>query len=287
MKGRMKALFLDFAAIVSGGFIWALGVNIFSVPNRIAAGGATGVATVINNFTGFPVGVSIILINIPLFILSFIFLGRRFTVKTAAAMVLTSVIIDISAVFLPVFTEDKLLASVFGGILSGIGLGIICMRGMVTGGSDLVARLIDKKISFLSYGKTLLIIDFIVVVAAAAAYGDWRSALYAVITIALTSFLIDKLLDGMASGKLVYVVSEDISEVKRIILKDMDRGVTLIPAKGGYSGKDTNILMVSVRNYELPKLKKIIKEASPDSFMIIGNASEIVGEGFASSETDN
>lgn len=286
MKKETKAYLLDFLAIVVGGIIWAMGINIFTVPNQIAPGGATGLATVINYFTGFPVGVIIILINIPLFIFAFFFVGRRFTLKTAAAIVLTSVILDVSSVFMPAFIEDKLLASIFGGVLSGVGLGIIYMRGIATGGSDLLARLIDKKVSFISYGKTILIIDFIVVVIAAFAYKDWRSALYAVITIALNSLFVDNLLNGITEGKLVYVVTEKEKEISSAVLNDMKRGATLIPAKGCYTGKNTNILLITVKNYELPRLKKIIKETDKKSFMIIGNAAEILGEGFPAAVTE-
>ncbi len=183
----MGTLLPDLASMVVGGIIWALGINIFTVPNDIAPGGATGIATVINHFTGFPVGVIIIIINIPLFILAFFFVGKRFTLKTAAAIVITSVILDVMGTFLPTFTEDKLLASIFGGVLSGVGLGIIYTRGIATGGSDLLARLIDERVSAISYAQTILLIDFIVVAAAAIAFADWRSALYAVITIALNS----------------------------------------------------------------------------------------------------
>ena len=120
MKKTMGTLLPDLASMVVGGIIWALGINIFTVPNDIAPGGATGIATVINHFTGFPVGVIIIIINIPLFILAFFFVGKRFTLKTAAAIVITSVILDVMGTFLPTFTEDKLLASIFGGVLSGL-----------------------------------------------------------------------------------------------------------------------------------------------------------------------
>lgn len=286
MKKTMVTLLPDLASMVVGGIIWALGINIFTVPNDIAPGGATGIATVINHFTGFPVGVIIIIINIPLFILAFFFVGKRFTLKTAAAIVITSVILDVMGTFLPTFTEDKLLASIFGGVLSGVGLGIIYTRGIATGGSDLLARLIDERVSAISYAQTILLIDFIVVAAAAIAFADWRSALYAVITIALNSSLADRLLAGTTEGKLVYVITEDAEKISSAVLRDMKRGATLIPAKGCYTGKDTNVLMITIRNYELPKLKRLIKREDEKSFLIVGNATEILGKGFPVSALD-
>lgn len=280
MKKRKKTLTGDFFAIVGGGIIWAFGINIFTVPNDIAPGGATGLATLINHFTGFPVGISIIIINVPLFIFAFFSVGRRFVAKTAAAIVLTSLILDIFALFLPSFTEDRLLASVFGGALSGLGLGIIYMRGIATGGSDLLARLIDKKLPALSYAGTILLIDFVVVAIAAVCYKDWRSALYAVITIVIAGALSDRLLAGMTEGKLACIITEKSSAVSSAVLSEMKRGATLIPARGCYTGKQTAMLLITVRNYELPRLKSIVSELDGDAFMIIASASEIRGRGF-------
>ena len=284
MKKQGKTIFLDLLSIIVGGCIWAVGLNVFTVPNKIAPGGATGVATVLNYFTSLPVGTLIILINIPLFIAAFFLVGKIFILKTAAAIVITGVILDISALFLPTFTEDKLLAAIFGGVLSGVGLGIIYIRGIATGGSDLLARLIDSKVPFFSYTQTILIIDAAVVIFAAVAFRDWKSVLYAAITVFLTSIFSEKLLSGLTSAKIVYIVTETPEIISPLVLGKMKRGATLIPAKGCYTEKDTNILMVTVKNYELPALKKIIKEKDKNAFITVGDASEIIGNGFPTKE---
>lgn len=280
MKKQGKTLFFDILSIVAGGFIWAVGLNVFTVPNKIAPGGATGLATVINSFTDLPVGTLIILINVPLFFAAFFFVGKRFTLKTAAAIVITGVILDVTALFLPEFTDDKLLSAIFGGVLSGVGLGLIYIRGIATGGSDLLARLIDKKIPFFSYTETILAIDAVVVVVAAIAYKDWKSVLYAAITVAVNSLFAEKLLSGLTAAKMVFIVTETPEKIYETVIRRMKRGATRTPAEGCYSEKPTNVLMITVKNYELPALKKIITEKDENSFMIVGDASEIVGKGF-------
>lgn len=279
MKLDKKQLILDFLTIIIGGFIWAISINMFSTPNLIAPGGVTGISVILNHFFHFPMGITIIVLNIPLFILSYKFLGLRFVVRTAAATVITSIILDCTG-FIPPFTEDKLLAAIFGGITSGIGLGLIYTRGLATGGSDVLGRLLEIPFPYISYGKMLVIIDAIVITAAAISFRDLGLALYAVIMVYISSIIVDKLLTGLDVAKLVYVISEKNMEISKVIMEKLDRGATLIDARGCYTGLEKNMLMVAVKRYELPRIKNIVKNVDEKAFIIINDVSEVLGEGF-------
>ncbi|MDF2686705.1 MAG: hypothetical protein K0S55_1887 [Clostridia bacterium] len=279
MKLNKKQLLLDLLTILIGGFIWAISINMFTTPNLIAPGGVTGISVILNHFFKFPMGLTIIILNIPLLLLSYKFLGLRFVVRTAITTVITSLILDFTG-FIPTFTEDRLLAAVFGGITAGLGLGLIYMRGLATGGSDVLARLLEIPFPYISYGKMLIIIDAVVITAAAVFFRDLGLALYAVIMVYISSIIIDKLLTGLDVAKLVYIISEKNMEISKVIMEKLDRGATLIEARGCYTGLEKNMLMVAVKRYELPRIKNIVKCVDERAFIIINDVSEVLGEGF-------
>lgn len=279
MKTNKKQIVLDLLTVFIGGFIWAISVNMFTIPNLIAPGGVTGISVILNHFFNFPLGITIIILNIPLFILSYKFLGLRFVIRTGITTVITSLILDLT-VFIPAFTEDKLLAAIFGGITSGIGLGLIYMRGLATGGSDVMARLLEIPFPYISYGKILVIIDGVVITIAAICFRDLALALYSVIMVYISSIIVDKLLTGLNVAKLIYVISEKNMEIAKVIMEKMDRGATLIEARGCYTGLEKNMLMVVVKRYELPRIKGIVRTVDDRAFIIINDVSEVLGEGF-------
>lgn len=282
MKGVYKAVWRragDALAITAGSLIYAAGFVYFIEPNRISPGGATGISSIIHELTGFPIGAGILIINIPLFAVAARKLGLRFLTRSAFAMALSSAAMDLP-LFLPPYVEDRLLAALFGSILSGFGLALIYARGAVTGGSDLLGRLIRERLHHISMGRLLLIVDGIIVLTATVVFGNLTTALYSVISIYVTSQVVDKLLAGLDVARVVYIISERYGDIGRDIVSRMGRGVTLLKAEGGYSGMERTVVMCAVRRQELFELKKIVMRHDDNAFFIVTEAAEVLGEGF-------
>ena len=285
-KNFWKEWLLNSVALAAGGFLFACGIHMFTEPNNIAMGGATGVALMLHQILPVPMGVLIVLLNLPLFFGSIKLLGREFMIKTVIATVVTSLFIDLTE-FLPSFTEDKLLAAIFGGILSGAGLGIIYLRGMATCGSDLLARILLVPFPFISYGQMILLIDTVIVAASAIVFRDFWTVLYSAIVVYLVSTVIDTILGGMDRAKTVQIITAQEEALKQEILTQLHRGVTLLDARGGWSNEEKTLLVVVVRKYELFRLKSIIHQTDPDAFVIVGDANEVLGEGFKDQDPDS
>lgn len=281
-KAKAKSWFLDILYFIVGGGLYAVSINYFTAPNQIAPGGASGIATLINFIFHTPIGTVILLLNIPLFIWGVIQSGFGFVAKTVVATVINTVMIDISALYLPAYTGDKVLAALFGGLLSGAGLGLVFMRGATTGGSDMAATLLTRHIRFISLGKLILLIDFVVIGASAVVYGNIESALYAVIAIFVSSHVIDLMLYGLGegNGKMLFIFSEKYQEISDDIMEKIGHGVTLLQSKGGYSGNEGYTIMCAVHRSEVYRVRDIVKEIDSQAFIVVGTAEEIAGEGF-------
>lgn len=195
--------------------MYAISVDMFTAPNEIAPGGLTGVGTMLNSLFGLPIGTVVLILNIPLFIWGAAVMGWKFLGKTVTATVLVSAAIDILEPFLPAYTGDKMLASIFGGIFIGVGLSLIFIRGGTTGGTDLTARLLNRRRPQMSIGKLILLIDMVVIVAAGLVYGNLESPLYAVVSIFVTTKIIDALIYGtsIGTGKMMFIISDKNEEI--------------------------------------------------------------------------
>lgn len=281
-KEKMIEIFKDILFFVAGSLIYAVSVNVFTAPNRIAPGGITGVSTMINYLSHWPIGMTSLLLNIPIFIWAIMEIGYKLVGKTIVATVFVSISIDLVGRILPTYTGEKMLAALFGGLIEGVGLSLVFMRGGTTGGTDLVARLLGRRLRHLSMGKLMLGVDLMVVLSSAFVYHSIESALYAVITIFVSTRLIDAILYGTdtGTGKLLFIMSVKNDEIEQDILTDMDRGVTVLKSRGAYSGREGEVLLCAVRRYEVVKVKDIVRSHDHDAFMIIGDAGEISGEGF-------
>lgn len=287
MKKEAKTALTDIAFVLIGGAIYSAGINVFTAPNNIAPGGATGISTIINSFTGFPIGVAVILINIPLFIATWLKKQPKLLIKTIFATIISSVFVDLGAFVFPAYTEEPLLAAIFGGVVTGIGLGIIFLRGITTGGSDLLAKLIEDAISFLSYAKILMCINIAVVFTAAIAYRDISPALHAAIVIYISSEVVDKILGGFEKAKAVYILSAKVPDISKAILSVMNRGATFIHSSGAYTGENKEMLFIIIKRFELHKLKMLVRELDPSAFIVIGDVSEVLGKGFKPQTGEN
>ena len=284
-KINVKEILLDILICTAGAFIYALGVNCFISPNDISSGGATGLAILANYLWNVPIGTAMFAINIPLFIISFIVFGKSFIVKTLFSTAMTSLLIDLGAYFMPAYHGDKILAALFGGALLGIGLGVIFTRGSTSGGTDIMGRLLKKAFPHLSMGRLVMICDLCVVLLAGVVYKNIESILYATIVFVVSSKSIDLVLYGSDSGKMMMIITSKSEEISKAITSETPRGVSIVPVQGAYTGEQKHMLLSVVRPQEVPKIRKIVKRFDEQPFIIISDASEILGLGFK--PTDN
>lgn len=280
MKKLLKHPVTDILVIAFGGLVYALSVVVFLNPNNIVPGGVTGIAMVINHvFPFLPIGVLIIVINIPLFIAGAKFEGRPFLIKSVIGTAFSSVFIDLlDGIFY--YTEDQILATLYGGILMGLGLGIIFTRGATTGGSDIVSRLFKRKFPHVSMGRMMLVLDLIVISFAAAVFGHFSFALYAIVGIYVSSLVIDKVLYGFDLDKVAFIITALPSEVFSAIDDELDRGATILHGEGAYSGKPTKVIMCAIKVRQIAQFKDLVRNVDPNSFVIISDAREVLGDGF-------
>lgn len=285
MKRKMLELLKDSAVFLIGAVLYAISVNCFTSQNGIAPGGVTGLATAINTLTGIPIGTMSLLINIPLLTLAVIFIGGEFTAKTVAVTVLLSFTIDFFS-FLPVYRGEKLLCCIFGGLLSGLAIGIIFLRGGTTGGTDIVARLLRKKWRNVSAGRMILIADAVVIAIVFIVYRSLESALYAVIVIFVSTLTVDRILYGNDGGKCFIVMSERNTDIAEKISLTLKRGVTVLSGRGYYLNNQSDVLLCSVRKNEAAQLRTIIKQVDPNAFAIAFDAAHVLGRGFSPWHSD-
>ncbi len=286
MKNKFMTTLIDYVVMFVGAVIYAASVNTFTSPNDIAPGGLTGIATMLNHLFSLPIGIMILVLNIPLFIWGAVENGKKFLTKTIIATVFVSVIIDVMAPFSYKYEGDTLLAALFGGLLSGIGLAIIFFRGGTTGGTDIIARNIHKHFPHVSMGTVILAADAVIFVAAAIVYQSIESALYAVITIFVSTKVIDTVIYGVAhdNGKLMFIITDKYEELSQAIIEQVGRGVTQLDAHGAYNNDNKKVLMCAVRPSQVHKTKVLVNSVDENAFIVVTTANAISGNGFASSE---
>lgn len=277
-NARAREITLSYLQILLGALIGGIAYPLFMTPNQIAPGGITGIAMIINHLLGLPVGTVSLALNVPLFLIGYRSMGRIFAFRSLVATVLFSVFIDIFP--LQPMTTDPLLGTLYGGVLLGIGLGLIMRGGATTGGSDMVARMVHRRFPFISTGSFLFALDFAVVTVAAFVMGT-SEALYALINIFLTAKVMDVVMIGFSGNKACFVISSRWKEIADRIMSEMDRGVTLLTSRGGYSGEERPTLLCVIARPEVMALKRILREEDESAFVIIVEAHEAIGDGFS------
>lgn len=285
LKNISRSL-IDYFAISIGCIIMAFGFNSFIVPCKIAPGGFSGLATVIYYFTGFPIGIVTLIMTIPLFFVSIKLLGAKFGVKSFYGTILFSISID-AIVKTPPLVTDVFLASIFGGILLGIGMGIIFRFGGTTGGTDLLAAIINHFFKGITIATWLLVIDFIVVVIAGVAFKQIEVALYSILTIYISMRLIDLIQEGISYAKAFYIISDKSEIIGKKIIDDLDRGVTTLKGKGMYTGNDKDVLFCIVHRAQVFQMKEIVRSIDENAFVILADVHEVLGEGFKKIQDKN
>ncbi|NLX82506.1 MAG: YitT family protein [Clostridiales bacterium] len=268
----------QYALIVVGCFLGAMSYPLFLEPNHIAPGGVTGITTILNFYFKLPIGITSLVLNIPLLILGWRIISAGFVFRTIFATALFTVLIDLLR-FKPM-VMDPLLASIFGGVLLGIGLGLILRGSATTGGTDLLARIVHHRIRAISVGSFLFAFDFVVIVLAWI-FLSAEHAMHAIINVFITIKVIDQMLLGFGNDKACYIISQEYEQIEQRIMKEMERGVTRFDTVGAYSGRSGKMLLCVVGRFEVVKIKSIVNEADKKAFMFITDTHETLGEGFA------
>ncbi len=281
MKRKQLFSFLvDLLFYIAGGMIYSVAVLLFLTENEISPGGLTGIATILNYLFSLPIGTVVFILNIPLLAAGFIKFGGVFIVKTAVATAVMSLTLDISGLFMPKMKIDPILAALFGGLLMGLGISLFMLRGATTGGTDIIAKLINRKFPHLTVGRLMLAADAAVVGLSALVYKNMESALYAVIAIYASSRVMDLILYGADRGKIIYVITDNAKELSDSIMSLINRGVTLLDVTGAYTGTKRQMLMCTVRRHEVAAVCRLATSCDKNAFIIVGEAGEVLGEGF-------
>lgn len=278
LRTHKREMMMAYAQIVIGSVIGAAAYPTFLIPNNIAPGGLTGVATILNYLAGWPVGITALVLNIPLFLIGYRTMGKVFAFRSLVATALFTILIDILP--LQPVSEDPLLGTLFGGVVLGIGLGLILRGGATTGGTDMVARMVHRRFNFITVGMFLFALDFLVVLAAAVFIGSTQ-ALYAMIDIYVCSRVIDAVMVGFGGNKACFVMTDSWQKITDRVLTEIGRGCTWLEAKGAYSGTSRPVVMCVMSRQEMTTLKRIVQEEDEKAFMFITEAHEALGEGFS------
>ena len=276
---KLKINFIEILETLLGAFIMAIAVSLFLLPNELSSGGFSGIATILYYLFNFPVGTTIIILNVPLFIFATLKIGKRFLLKSLLGTISLSIFIDILEKLTPI-TNDKILACVYGGILTGLGTALILRAHSSTGGSDLAGNIIKEYKPMARTGNLIMIIDAAIVILNVIFLKKVEIALYSAITIYLMGKVIDIIFEGIYFTKLVFIISDKNEEISKIIVNNIKRGVTGIYGKGIYTKENKLVLMCAIGRRELAELKSSIKEIDSNAFLIITNSREVLGTGF-------
>ena len=270
----------DYTVIVFGAIIQALAMRFFLVPAHLVSGGISGIAQLVDYFIDFPIGTMILLGNIPLFILGYRYLGAlRFALRTAAAVIAFSFFTNLFGRFIPdTFTNDLILQSLYGGVLYGVGCGLVYLGKGTSGGSDILCRILNHYTG-IPISQAYLVVDSAVVLAGGFIFG-WDVALYGVAVIYISGVAAETVAEGSNRFRTAFIITRCPEHVTQFILQNMERGVTILPAVGGYTNKERPMLFCTLTAAEIPKLKDVVAEADPNAFMVVGQANEALGEGF-------
>ncbi len=288
-KPREQALEIlyNVIKIVIGSVVYGIGIQWFYVPVSLVTGGVTGIAMIANLLSGLPVGVGMLILNIPIFIIAFRKYGFRFMLGSLLGMFLTSVSVDVFSMFPLVVTEEPLLAAIFGGLLTGLGIGLIYSANATSGGVDVIAKLFRDRYPYVNIGTFILILDAFVIAGYALIFRRYDNAMYTVIAVYLGARVIDTVLYGSSQSKLCHIISERSDEIKAAIVGKLHRGVTLLKGVGAYSGQDKQILLCVVKRQQIVEIKKIIRSIDSRAFVIVTDTRDVFGQGFGNISEDN
>lgn len=275
----MKQVIKNLVVIAVGSILMAFAMTMFFIPNKIAPGGFSGLGTVFYYLFGWPAGTVIFLLDLPLFLIAWKKYGTSFVLYSVYAVAVSSVFTDYVAV--PVITHDIMLASIFGGIVQGVGLGLIIKAGGNTGGTALLGQLLHSRLPQVNLAWMIFAVDCLVVLFSAVVFGV-EISLFAFVALYISSKMLDMVLEGMSGAKSIYVITDKAEEIAQKVLYEMERGATNLSARGMYSGEPKDVLLVVLQSSgEVVKLKEIVRTIDEDAFVLVMEAREVLGEGFA------
>ncbi len=259
----------------------ALAYALFLIPHKIVPGGVGGVAIILNHFFNTPIGLVIVIVNVPLFIIGIRVLGRHYGVKSILGVVMFSALIDLFGYILPLgpATADPILACVFGGLLLGAGLGLVFRGGGSTGGVDIAAQILNRYTN-LSTGTAMLIVDTVVIAGAGISFGSFELALYGCLSLYLQTRAVDLVLEGLSYTRAMFINSRAAAEIARAITTRMNRGATLLDATGAHTGSKRQVVFAVMAKRQVPRVRELVREIDPEAFVVITDVYEVLGEGF-------
>jgi uncharacterized membrane-anchored protein YitT (DUF2179 family) len=271
----------DYLYVLAGALVQAFAMRLFLVPSQLVSGGISGTAQLINYYIHWPIGLMVLIGNLPLFFLGWQYLGGpRFALRTALSIVAFSFFTDLLVWFIPAagVVDDVVLNSLYGGVMLGAGLGLVYRGKGTSGGTDILGRIINHRFG-ISISQSYLLTDTVVILAAGFVFG-WANALYALVATYVSGLAAEMVLEGSDIFRTALIVSSCPDEVAQKIMTEMERGVTLLPGTGGYTGQPRPVLYCVISRSEVAQIKEIVKKADPRAFMVIGQAHEALGEGF-------
>lgn len=274
-NGWIVDILYDFA----GCFLYAMAILCFSAPNSLAPGGINGIAILVNYLTDFPISVFNFALNIPILLLAWKYLGQTFTLKTMKTVIIMTIMLEVCT-FLPAYQGNIIIAGLYTGVLGGVGVALIFMRGSTGGGTDVIIRLIQLRYPYISTGNVMVGLNAVVLAASAVVYGKVESALVALAVLFVQAKVLDGILYGMNMGKVLLIISDQHEAIAARINQELDRGCTLLQGQGSYTHNNRPVLLCAVRKQQLFALKKLVRESDPTAFMLALEASEVIGNGF-------
>ncbi len=276
-------IILSYVWITLGSAVYALGFCWCYEPNQIGFGGITGIGQIVNHFLPLiPIGVVVIILNVPLFLFGWKLLGGHLLVSSLYAMAISSLFIDLIDAVYTFQPMEPILGCIFGGVLMGGSLGVVFLCGATTGGTDLGARLLKLKLAWLPIGKLVMVIDLAVIVAVAVAFRNLSSALYGLVSLYISTLVMDGVIYGLDNARVAYIISDRHQDIARAITQDMDRGVTILHGEGAWSGAEKQVLLVAFKQRQIVTLKRMVQDIDPAAFLIVCEAHEVLGDGFRS-----
>lgn len=280
-KKSIKRQMIDYICITIASFVYAVGIAMFIDPLNLAPGGLTGIAIIVSRLSGLETGTLIFVLNIPIILMGFWKFGWKFMLSTFYCVVMTSAFTNLLIPF-GAATDDILLAAITGGALVAASIGFIFKCGATTGGTDIIVKLLRRRFPHLKTGALFMLTDATIVTVSAFVFCDLDAALYAAITVVITSLVMDVVLYGRDEAKMIYIISDHSATITMRLLKELDIGVTHMEGSGAYSGKEKKVIFCVMRKTLAPRVEQIVREEDADAFMIVSSATEIFGEGYKS-----
>ncbi len=285
IKKDLKRNLANLALVILGSIIMGIGYSLFLIPHHFVPGGVSGIAMIVNYFTRLPLGVLIMVLNIPVFIIGFKIMGRKYALRSLLGMVISSMLIDFfsQVVSLKSATDDPILAAIYGGFMLGVGLGLVFRGRASTGGSDILGQILNRWTG-MSVGIGIMLIDFFIISASGVAFKQLEAPLYGYIVLFISSKVIDMILEGWNYTKLVYITSTKTEEIQDFILNTLDRGGTALKSRTLYLNREGETIMTVIHRKQLAELKQYVKSVDPGAFVIINDTYAVLGKGFKATQ---